>query len=180
MKLKTCKHCLQKFEPKSALIPYCSPMCQRKAESVRKAKKNAKSTERKRLSKEKKMASVPYLAKQCDMWWSKAVRSIGYCEYCNTPDFLNAHHIYGRSNTNTRWEFDNGICLCAKHHTFSNEFSAHRCPSAFTYWLESRRGRPYMDKLHTMSQLPMKVNAEYLQRKIVEFQIVVRDSWHFE
>lgn len=37
---------------------------------------------------------------------------------------LNSHHIEGRKKLSVRWDLDNGMCLCAKHHTMGN-ISAH-------------------------------------------------------
>ena len=64
-----------------------------------------------------------------DIAWSKLVklRAGMKCEYCSKTSYLNSHHIYSRSKKSTRWNPDNGICLCVGHHTFSSTFSEIDC-----------------------------------------------------
>ena len=55
-----------------------------------------------------------------DKLWSLLVkhRAGWRCEYCGSREkVLNSHHIYSRSNRSTRWDLENGVCLCGKHHT---------------------------------------------------------------
>ena len=108
------------------------------------------------------------------MLWSQAVK-LNYgnaCAYCLTDENLNSHHIFGRNNKSVRWELDNGICLCAGHHTFSSSFSAHKTPTEFTYWLESvpSFGRIKLDALQAKAHEPLKVTSEYLQERIEFFK----------
>lgn len=67
-----------------------------------------------------------------DKMWSKKVRDLAgnKCELCNCSEGLNAHHINGRKNYNTRWYIGNGICLCNNCHQKSM-FSAHKNPVWF-------------------------------------------------
>ena len=80
--------------------------------------------------------------KQLDDAWSKKVKELaGYkCEYCGKTSPLNSHHIYSRSKKSTRWDVDNGVCLCVGHHTFSSSFSAHKTPLEFVEWVKAYRG----------------------------------------
>ncbi len=159
---KPCNIC-QKQMPKW-LNNVCSSKCQKEKE------KNKRKTARL-----KKQVSVASLSKVADDLWSKVVRMSWVCEYCWEKEYLNAHHIFGRNNKSVRWEVSNGICLCSWHHTFSNEFSAHKTPSEFTYWLEKRRWRDYMDNLQEMAHIPMKVTSEYLQEQILYFKKQLND-----
>lgn len=68
---------------------------------------------------------------ELDKAWSRLVKiKVGACEYCGTSYNLEAHHIVTRSRMSTRWDPDNGICLCKNHHT-DDKFSAHQSPSSF-------------------------------------------------
>lgn len=92
------------------------------------------------------------LEKSMDRLWSIRVREkAGYrCEYCGaTPPTvrLNAHHIFTRRAKSVRWDVDNGICLCAKHHVYSSEFSAHLTPCLFHEFVVNLRGEEWYDKL---------------------------------
>ena len=72
--------------------------------------------------------------KICDELWSKLikVRAKFECEYCWKTTYLNSHHIFSRNNYSTRFDLDNGICLCVAHHTMSPKFSAHKTPMEFS------------------------------------------------
>jgi hypothetical protein len=83
---------------------------------------------------------------------------------------LNAHHIFSRHNKSTRWDIDNGICLCAGCHVFSDQFSAHKTPSEFTYWLEKQYSREYIEILWQKARKPLKVTPEFLLVKIEELE----------
>ena len=86
-----------------------------------------------------------------DIAWSRLVklRANMKCEIenCTHKPTLNSHHIFSRKNASTRWDLENGLCLCIGHHTMSSKFSAHGNPIAFTYWLEERKGRDFIDEL---------------------------------
>lgn len=81
--------------------------------------------------------------------WSLLVklRNGNKCAVCLKTSPLNSHHIYSRSNKSVRWDVLNGICLCVGCHTFSSKFSAHKTPTEFTYWLERKFGKQFMEKL---------------------------------
>lgn len=79
-----------------------------------------------------------------DLWSAKIKRIAGNkCEYCGKTNTLNSHHIFSRSNRSTRWDIDNGICLCVAHHTFSSQFSAHKTPMEFSEWIKELRGEDW-------------------------------------
>jgi|ERR1035437_4448041 hypothetical protein len=63
--------------------------------------------------------------------WQEIIKSrVGYkCEYpnCNKSEYLNAHHIYSRIHKSTKFDPDNGMCLCSGHHTLTS-LSAHHDP----------------------------------------------------
>ena len=59
------------------------------------------------------------------------------CAVCGEPKRLNAHHIIPRENKLFRWDLDNGIALCPKHHQFSREISAHASSFIFHIWLSN-------------------------------------------
>lgn len=134
MKPKKCRICKTEFLPKNSLNVFCSPKC---------LNLNNKKLTKKKLSIRKKEK------KNKDIDWAKSVKERdGFkCVYCGSKDYLNSHHIFSRNNLTTRFDLDNGITLCAKHHTFSNEFSAHKTPTEFTYWLESIKGKEFMEEL---------------------------------
>ena len=74
-----------------------------------------------------------------DKIWSRLVRERdGKCVYeiCQLTERLNAHHFKGRSCKATRLLLENGVTLCAGHHVFSSEWSAHKTPEKFERWFK--------------------------------------------
>jgi hypothetical protein len=60
----------------------------------------------------------------------------GKCLYCGGTAWLNAHHLKGRSCKSTRLLLINGVTLCASHHVFNHDFSAHKTPEKFERWFK--------------------------------------------
>ena len=79
--------------------------------------------------------------------WAEAVKiRAGYkCEYCGNLKTLNSHHIFSRRHRATRWDIDNGICLCSGCHTLRT-FSAHQSP-AFIDWEEQYIGEERYNRI---------------------------------
>jgi hypothetical protein len=73
--------------------------------------------------------------------WSTDIRTRDdwSCVICGTQFHTNAHHIIPRENKQYKFDLDNGITLCTKHHKFSRIISAHNNPMAFFLWLQKYR-----------------------------------------
>ena len=76
-----------------------------------------------------------------DEEWRKLVkeRDNSRCVICGDMKLVHIHHIIPREQQNTRHNILNGISLCAKHHKYSFEISAHRNSFAFYLWLMINR-----------------------------------------
>lgn len=116
--------------------------------------------------------------KQLDDAWSILVKLIaGYrCAKCGSRKSLNSHHIYSRANMSTKWHIPNGICLCVKHH-IGVEFSAHKTPVDFTFWLVEIKGEKFLLDLKIKSnqtvhfhQFEKELLLKELQKEIKRFQ----------
>lgn len=107
------------------------------------------------------------LPKKADDLWSKVVRKAWECAVCWKKENLNAHHIFTRHNKSVRWDLDNGICLCSGCHVFSDIFSAHKCPTEFTYWLEKQYSREWLEALGRKAKTPQHIDTEYLKATII-------------
>jgi len=76
-----------------------------------------------------------------DKEWREAVkeRDGNKCVRCSSTERTNVHHIIPREIKEFRWNTNNGICLCPRHHRFSRELSAHQNPLAFFMWMEEHK-----------------------------------------
>jgi len=117
------------------------------------------------------------LEKQLDEAWSKAVKiKAGYsCEYCRNKQNLNSHHIYSRVKKTTRWDLDNGICLCVAHHIGAG-FSAHKTPTSFTLWLIEKKGKQFVDLLTLKSNQIGKYSPFELEIKLKELKQFIKEN----
>ena len=48
-----------------------------------------------------------------------------------------------------RHDVDNGVCLCAGHHVFKSDFSAHKTPTEFVEWIKVYRGLEWYERLRS-------------------------------
>jgi hypothetical protein len=117
--------------------------------------------------------------KKLDDAWSLLVklRAGMKCEYCGKETHLNSHHIYSRSKKSTRWDTENGICLCVAHHVFSSGFSAHKTPLEFIDWLKTYKNVEQIDNLKLKANSTVKFMKfekdqllEELQKEIFEIK----------
>ena len=145
-----CVVCKKWFlQPKSrkGKVNTCSALCASQFKQARKVKKSL-----------------------VDKKWSLVVRAKtgNKCEYCGITKFLNAHHIISRSNHATRWDLDNGVSLCAKHHLFSYEFSAHKNPVEFIEWIKEYRGEEWYQNLREKARCKEKVDKDEVNKYLTE------------
>jgi hypothetical protein len=77
--------------------------------------------------------------RKLDKLWSKKIKMIfnNKCWVCGSDKFLNSHHIISRNAKELRWDIENGICLCSKHHRYSFDISAHQNSFIFYLLLDS-------------------------------------------
>lgn len=90
---------------------------------------------------------------------------------CNKTQFLNAHHIFPRGRKSTRFDLKNLISLCATHHTFSSEWSAHKTNETFKIWLKQRIGEDFYYDLERKSLRYMS------EKKAIEEFKPIADAW---
>ena len=87
------------------------------------------------------------IEKQLDKLWSAIILTTGRCDKCGSKYNLDPHHIFIRGNRSTRWDLDNGICLCSDCHTAA-PYAAHRNINGFRKWLIEERGQAWFDDLN--------------------------------
>jgi len=81
----------------------------------------------------------------CDELWAILVkqRDNNQCIVCEAQNMVNAHHLITRKVFKYRWDVNNGITLCPKHHEFDVTFSAHTAPWALEEWLKENNATLY-------------------------------------
>lgn len=105
-----------------------------------------------------------------NLWRDLVKKNAGNkCEMCGKTQYLNCHHIFSRSRKSVRWDENNGVCLCAGHHTLCND-SAHKAPADFIEWIKGKRGEKWYQDLRIRANTPQKPDYEalklYLKSKV--------------
>lgn len=126
----------------------------------------------------KKTGKKKNINKALDSAWSKLVKLEwgNKCAVCGNRRSLNSHHIYSRAKKSVCWDTMNGICLCVKHH-IGTEFSAHKTPNDFTFWLLDKKGKTWLMKLRIKSnstahyhEFEKEIMLKELNKRIKEYE----------
>jgi len=166
MKVKThkkCKQCNKEFKIFSTTDKFCKKWCMNEFEK-----------EKRKKVREKKKVSISSLTKVADTLWSLVIKYKwgNECVYCWKTEYLNSHHLFTRSRKATRWDIENGICLCSGCHTLSSTFSAHQTSLEFFLWLEWKFWREWIEKRKVKSQTIIKVTPEFIQSEIENLKMI--------
>lgn len=98
-----------------------------------------------KLQKKKDNPDSKYWKNKCDGEWAKQIkhRDSNKCAMCGSEENLHTHHLIDRNIVVYRHELWNGITLCAKHHMYDREKSAHKATIGFVFWLSHARKDAY-------------------------------------
>lgn len=94
--------------------------------------------------------------KELDEMWKQKVkdRDNWCCQVCKkkvTGRNCNAHHILPRTLKKTRWDTNNGMTLCAYHHTLGM-WSAHKNAIWFYGWMNQNKKKQLKYIITKLSQ----------------------------
>ena len=122
------------------------------------------------MPKKKKTTKRKANLKICDNLWSKLIKIRAWfrCEYCWKTGWLNSHHLFTRNNYSTRFDLDNGICLCKWHHTVSSKFSAHKTPMIFDERIIKERWQERFDRLKRKAKGVRDKDYEKVEKYLIE------------
>lgn len=81
-----------------------------------------------------------------DKLFSKMVREKNSCERCGSSSYLQCAHIYSRRYLNTRWDFDNALCLCSACHRWG-----HDKPIDFADFAIKVKGKDSIDRIRELA-----------------------------
>lgn len=79
--------------------------------------------------------------KDCDKLWKQVITKQGKCEKCGATTYVQAHHIIPRTCWPLRYDLENGVALCRKHHLYW----AHKNVLDFFRWIEDKRDLKYLE-----------------------------------
>lgn len=102
-----------------------------------------------------------------DLWFSRAVRTMGKCEHCGIREQLSCSHIISRKYNQTRTSYRNAHCLC---------FSCHRRftdnPVLFGEWVSTTWAKQYLESERTKAYDNMATKIDWKDRTEIAKQIV--------
>lgn len=146
----------------------------------------------KKNKKRVKLIPLPKLRKKLFKLWSDAVRSSSNytCEFCGIKKDqklengrvgkIDAHHLLNRYINNSPLKFDvrNSIALCAFHHRFCCESSAHKAPIKFYEWLRLNKPdkhRFVLEHIDSRVNLNNRTVLEYIHSCLVNKELLDYD-----
>jgi 5-methylcytosine-specific restriction endonuclease McrA len=86
------------------------------------------------FAKPTKKKTVSWYKKQCDILFSRLIRSIGYCERCGGVDNLQCSHVIPRTVLTLRCDPENAMSLCMTCHLYW----WHKHPLEASEWFSTR------------------------------------------
>jgi hypothetical protein len=98
------------------------------------------------------------LTRKLDKAVSEKVRARGECAWCKKTEGLEACHIFSRRYRSVRWDMDNLICLCHRHHFYS-----HSNPILFAEFIKEYLGKERYTQLKFRARMTKKWIIEELQ-----------------
>lgn len=112
--------------------------------------------------------------KFCDELWMQLIR-LEYdnvCPICRSLNLepndkmLNAHHLISRRVFKYRWDTNNGILICPKHHEFDLSLSAHTAPWGFEEWMKTYLPEKYGIWVKNRENIASEENPKYNYEEI--------------
>ena len=108
------------------------------------------------LKKKKKKSPKKISLNKYDIIWARMVRERDKrCLVCGNTQNLQAHHLFRRGISSTRYSLDNGQTLCSSCHTFNFQFSAHKTEQSYKIWVQAYLGPDRYAKLEAQSKIIM-------------------------
>ena len=100
------------------------------------------------------------LTKKLDIEWSRIIRTRGEkCAVCGKDGTLHAAHIFSRKSRSTRWDLDNGVCLCYYHHLHW----AHKEPILFNDFIREYLGDERLEALKQRAKSVRKWTVDEME-----------------
>ena len=97
------------------------------------------------------------------------------CAVCGAETDRDCHHLITRSRLATRFEPNNLILLCPKHHKFDSKLSAHGAPLAFADWLEKEKPHLY-DWVRLHNNDMVRSSIQWYQEQLERLQALVDET----
>lgn len=108
--------------------------------------------------------SAPSIS-EIDALWSKVVKTLAAheCQLWNCRrrcgGIMNAHHIFSRTSMATRWDLENGVCICHGHHRW-----IHSNPAAGTDEIREMIGDERYERIKARHYQTVQYRAEDRRR----------------
>lgn len=100
--------------------------------------------------------------RELDLIWKQKVkeRDEYFCQPCGKKvegKNCHAHHILPKQIKGLRWDVNNGITLCYRHHKVG-KFSAHMNAIWFAFWLKTNRSTQFKYIINKLEHMEYESN----------------------
>jgi 5-methylcytosine-specific restriction endonuclease McrA len=121
-----------------------------------------------RLKNLKLVSKKPSVDELDDLFREFIRRRDKVCQVCGKATDLQVSHIFSRSNRAIRWDEDNAMLLCKRHHLYW----AHKNPVEFAEFVRNKLGEWKYEALKMRKSAVRKTDLSavklYLEKKIKE------------
>lgn len=119
------------------------------------------------------------LENKCLRLWKQYIkeRAKYTCEMCGTKTAqMHPHHIFSVGRHSTRYEPDNGICLCASHHNWRGAHSTqYDIQKAYHEWMEGYKGVEFLEALKAKSHIAVRQGISVLEEIAADLENKIAD-----
>lgn len=132
-----------------------------------------KQTASKNLTKlVKKKFSMRRLKKRCLALWSPIIKERDkVCVVCGSKKCLNAHHFFSELDCpSIRFDFENGVTLCARHHIWGIHKNPEFYRSKIIKYMESLYGENWLLNLWNKINAPFDKSKKNLIKLMQDFE----------
>jgi len=112
--------------------------------------------------------------------WSIIVRAKynNQCAVCGSAQNVQAHHLIHKAIQQYKFDVNNGIALCCKHHLFDFKISAHKGSYMFFEFLKENYKKvfeQYVMNIHNIEKV--KLDIEQIEKELLkEYSKYVKES----
>lgn len=125
-----------------------------------------------------KVKRIRILKKKLLTIWAKIAKEQqgNKCQICGSSEFLNAHHIVPKEKKDNALKYDlqNAIVLCPRHHKYSYDLSPHKNPLTFFALFTAAYPTKYNYLLKHASDIKVYTEEE-LTELLKEFQEQIKE-----
>ncbi len=103
--------------------------------------------------------------------WSLTVRAKyeNRCIICGSTQNINAHHLIHKAIQKYKFDINNGVALCCKHHLFDFKISAHKGSYLFFEFLKENHKKVFEQYVKNINNIEkVKLDIKQIEKELLK------------